>query len=69
LVNYVVKADQLILKARELARQCIECDPLTLKFAKRALHYGSSVSLEAAIVNEQRSVVLLKQEQAVNKIR
>jgi 2-(1,2-epoxy-1,2-dihydrophenyl)acetyl-CoA isomerase len=69
LVNYVVKADQLMLKARELARQCIECDPLTLKFAKRALHYGSSVSLEAAIANEQQSVVLLKQEQAINKTR
>lgn len=69
LVNYVVAADQLMVKARELARQCIECDPLTLKFAKRALHYGSSVSLAAAIVNEQRSVVLLKQEQAAHKAR
>lgn len=63
LVNHVVPADQLMAKARELALQCAECDPATLKYAKRALHYGASVSLEEAIANEQRAVVLLKQEQ------
>lgn len=63
LVNHVVPGDQLLAKARELALQCAECDPATLKYAKRALHYGASVSLEEAIANEQRSVVLLKQEQ------
>lgn len=63
LVNHVVPADQLQAKARELALQCAECDPATLKFAKRALRYGMSVSLEEAIANEQRSVVQLKLEQ------
>lgn len=63
LVNHVVPGDQLMAKARELALQCAECDPATLKFAKRALHYGASVSLEEAIANEQHSVVLLKKEQ------
>lgn len=63
LVNHVVPDEQLLAKARELALQCAECDPATLKFAKRALHYGASVSLEEAIANEQRSVVLLKKEQ------
>ena len=63
LVNHVVPGEQLLAKARELALQCAECDPATLKYAKRALHYGASVSLEEAIANEQRSVVLLKQEQ------
>lgn len=63
LVNHVVPGDQLQAKARELALQCAECDPATLKYAKRALHYGASVSLEEAIANEQRSVLLLKQEQ------
>jgi enoyl-CoA hydratase/carnithine racemase len=64
LVNHVVPADKLMLKARELALQCAECDPATLKYAKRALHYGASTSLEAAIANEQASVLLLKAEQA-----
>lgn len=63
LVNHVVPADQLMAKARELALQCAECDPATLKYAKRALRYGAAVSLEEAMANEQRSVVLLKQEQ------
>ncbi len=63
LVNHVVPGDQLIAKARELALQCAECNPATLKFAKRALHYGSSMSLQDAIANEQQSVLLLKQEQ------
>lgn len=63
LVNHVVPGDQLLAKARELALQCAECDPATLKFAKRALHYGASVSLQEAIANEQRSVLLLKKEQ------
>ena len=66
LVNHVVPADQLMAKARELALQCAECDPATLKFAKRALHYGASVSLEEAIANEQRTVPLLKAEQAAH---
>ncbi|HQQ62133.1 MAG TPA: enoyl-CoA hydratase/isomerase family protein [Pseudomonadales bacterium] len=64
LVNHVVTADKLMQKARELALQCAECDPATLKYAKRALHYGASASLEAAIANEQQSVLLLKAEQA-----
>ena len=63
LVNYVVPADKLMAKARELALQCAECNPPTQKFAKRALHYGASVSLEEAFANEQRSVELLRAEQ------
>lgn len=64
LVNYVVPADQLIAKARELALQCAACEPSTLKFAKRALHYGASVTLEQAMANEQEQVVALQKEQA-----
>ncbi len=64
LVNYVVQADRLMAKARELALQCAECDPLTQKYAKRALHYGSSVTLEAAMANEQTSIPSLRAEQA-----
>ncbi len=67
LVNHVVSASELMNKARELALQCAECDPLTLKYAKRALHYGVSASLEEAVANEQRSVVALKAEQAARK--
>ena len=67
LVNHVVPGDKLMAKARELALQCAECDPATLKFAKRALHYGSSVTLDAAIANEQKTVVLLKAEQAARQ--
>ena len=67
LVNYVVPADKLMAKARELALQCAECDPVTQKYAKRALHYGASVTLEEAFANELKTVPLLKAEQ--NKIR
>lgn len=63
LVNHVVPAAALMDKARELALQCAECEPHTLTFAKRALHYGASVSLEEAIANEQRSVLALKAAQ------
>lgn len=64
LVNHVVPADKLMAKARELALQCAECNPATLKFAKRALHYGAAVSLEEAMRNEQASVPQLRAEQA-----
>ena len=67
LVNYVVPADKLMAKARELALQCAECDPITQKFAKRALHYGASVTLEQAFAHELKIVPLLKAEQ--NKIQ
>lgn len=63
LLNHVVPAGDLMAKARELALQCAECDPHTLTFAKRALRYGASVSLEEAIANEQKSVVALKAAQ------
>lgn len=67
LVNHVVEADQLMDTARVLARQCCECDPSTLKFAKRAMHYGSSVSLAEAIANEQAMVLELKAEQQARR--
>ena len=35
----------------------------TQKYAKRALHYGASVSLEEAFAHEQRAVELLREEQ------
>lgn len=63
LVNHVLPADALMAKARELALQCTECDPLTQKFAKRAMHYGSSVTLEEAMRNEQNAIPLLREEQ------
>jgi 2-(1,2-epoxy-1,2-dihydrophenyl)acetyl-CoA isomerase len=63
LVNHVVAADKLMAKAREIALQCAECDPSTQKYAKRALHLGSSVTLEAAMSNELKSIPLLKAEQ------
>jgi enoyl-CoA hydratase/carnithine racemase len=64
LVNYVMPADKLMAKARELALQCAECDPTTQKYAKRALHYGSSVTLQEAMANEQNAIPLLREEQA-----
>ena len=67
LVNYVVPADKLMAKARELALQCAECDPVTQKYAKRALHYGASVTLEQAFANELKTVPLLKAEQEKTK--
>lgn len=67
LVNHVVEADQLMVKARELARQCAECDPSTLKFAKRAMHYGASVSLADAIENEKAMVLELRAEQQARR--
>ena len=54
-------------KARELALQCAECDPVTQKYAKRALHYGASVTLEQAFANELKMVPLLKAEQEKTK--
>jgi enoyl-CoA hydratase/carnithine racemase len=63
LVNYAVPADKLMTKARELALQCAECSAVTQKYAKRALHYGASVSLEEAFAHEQRAVELLRAEQ------
>ncbi|HNL91563.1 MAG TPA: enoyl-CoA hydratase/isomerase family protein [Pseudomonadales bacterium] len=63
LVNYVVPADKLMTKARELALLCAECSAVTQKYAKRALHYGASVSLEEAFAHEQRAVELLRAEQ------
>ncbi len=64
LVNHVVPADQLLNKARELALQCAACDPATLKYAKRALHYGAAATLPEAMAHEQAAVLALKQEQS-----
>lgn len=69
LVNHVVEADQLMTKARELARQCCECEPSTLKYAKRAMHYGSSVSLAEAIENEKAMVLELRAEQQARRTK
>lgn len=69
LVNYVVPADKLMAKARELALQCAECDPITQKYAKRALHYGAGVSLQDAFANEINTVPLLQAEQKEKAVK
>lgn len=55
LVNRVVPAERLLDEARGLAAQAAECDPRALAAAKRALHYGASATLEAAMENERRA--------------
>jgi 2-(1,2-epoxy-1,2-dihydrophenyl)acetyl-CoA isomerase len=53
LVNRAVPGDQLLETARAMAAQVIECNADAIAYSKRALHFGSSASLEEAIANER----------------
>jgi 2-(1,2-epoxy-1,2-dihydrophenyl)acetyl-CoA isomerase len=53
LVNRAVPGDRLIETARAMAAQVIECNADAIAYGKRALHYGSSATLEDAIANEK----------------
>ena len=61
LVNKVVPREDLMKEARAMAQLCVECEPNTLRFAKRALHYGATHTLEEAMTNEKAKVIALAQ--------
>ncbi len=67
LVNKVVPREQLMNEARAMAQLCVGCEPTTLTFAKRALHYGVSVSLREAMENEKKMVIELANAKAALK--
>lgn len=65
LVHQVVAADSLMDEARRRAAAMAECRPEVLAAAKRALHFGASASMEAAMRNErERSAQLRKKKQS-----
>ena len=60
LVNKAVPQPDVLGEARAMAEEMAEIDPLVLKFAKRALHFGARHSVAEAMQNEQRESALLK---------
>jgi 2-(1,2-epoxy-1,2-dihydrophenyl)acetyl-CoA isomerase len=54
LVNHVVPAEELMERAREMAREMAAHDPKVLAFAKRALNFGARSTMAEAMENEQK---------------
>src|SRR3990170_2330632 len=52
LVNYVVPADQVMPKARELAEKICENGPLAVRYAKESALRGAEMSLEEGLKQE-----------------
>jgi enoyl-CoA hydratase/carnithine racemase len=52
LVNYVVPADQVMAKARELAEKICENGPLAVRAAKEAALLGSELPIEDGLKQE-----------------
>jgi 2-(1,2-epoxy-1,2-dihydrophenyl)acetyl-CoA isomerase len=62
LVNEAVPADHVLERTKAMAREMAELDPIVLRHAKRALHYGATHSMAEAMKNEQRQSAILKAE-------
>ena len=60
LVNHAVPKEDVLPRARALATEMSELDPHVLAYAKRALHFGVSHSMAAAMKNEQAQSAELK---------
>jgi enoyl-CoA hydratase len=59
LVNRVVDPDQLLDEALDMARKIAGLAPLAVQFAKRAVHMGSQVGLEAGLEFERYAASIL----------
>ena len=60
LANKSVPAEEVLKEARAMAAEIATIDPHVLEYAKRALHFGASHSMAAAMKNEQRQSAELK---------
>jgi len=60
LVNAAVPAEEVLPRARDLARAMIASDARVLAAAKRVLHFGAAASMEAALRNERRESSALR---------
>jgi enoyl-CoA hydratase/carnithine racemase len=60
LVNYAVPADEVLPRAIAIAAAMIDADPAVLAAAKRAIRFGASATMEAAMANEQRESAALR---------
>ncbi|HIF94097.1 MAG: enoyl-CoA hydratase/isomerase family protein [Myxococcales bacterium] len=62
LVNLTVASDEVLPRAIEMAQQMAEIDPIVLRHAKRALHFGARHSMSEAMANERAASMALKDE-------
>jgi len=62
LVNESVPAEEVLPRAIEVAKEMAEIDPIVLRYAKQALHYGASHSMVDAMKNEQSESAAMKAE-------
>ncbi|MHA7838013.1 MAG: enoyl-CoA hydratase/isomerase family protein [bacterium] len=60
LVNEAVPAGEVLDRARAIAEQMAELDPIVLAYAKRALHFGARHSMAESMKNEQHQSAALK---------
>jgi enoyl-CoA hydratase/carnithine racemase len=51
-INHVVAPEQLLGKASELAREMMQCAPLSLMLTRQALYQGLSASFDSQVRNE-----------------
>jgi len=64
LVNRVVPDESLLEAAREIADAIAECDPITLRFAKRALRLGAVSDMAQAMAHEKAASAALREAKA-----
>lgn len=62
LVNVAVTRDEVLSRAVALAREMAEIDPIVLGYAKRALHFGASHDMAAAMENERAESAAMKDD-------
>lgn len=67
LVNRAVPRDEVLETTRAMALEMAELDPIVLRHAKRALHYGASHSMAEAMKNEQGQSAVLRAEREAAK--
>lgn len=60
LVNRAVPSERVLAEARKVADQIAEIDPIVLRYAKRALHFGAEHSMAESMTNEQDASAALK---------
>jgi len=64
LVNRVVPDASLVESAREIADAIVECDPIALRLAKRALQHGAVSGMAEAMAHEKAASAALREERA-----
>ena len=67
LVNKAVPKEDVLETTRAMALEMAEVDPIVLRYAKRALHFGAHHTMAEAMKNEQAQSLALRAEREAAK--